>query len=151
MITAELAAKLQASHTMLRRKLPRLLKTHGYSLTTKRQLIFSALVQAPLTTQEIFVKLKNQSKSIDLASIYRNLQIFEELGLVQAVQLTKGKKHYELISAHHHHHVVCQSCGFIKNITLPSETALLQVATEKTDFQITGHTLEFFGLCAQCQ
>lgn len=136
---------------MLRQQLPRFLKTHGYSSTLKRDLVFSALTQAPLTIQEIFTNLKNQSKSVDLASIYRNLQIFEKLGLVQSVQLTKGKKHYELISSRHHHHVICQSCGFIQDITLPTENLLLQTVAEKTDFEITGHNLEFFGTCMQCQ
>lgn len=127
------------------------LKQKGYRLTKPRQEILKVLQNYPLTVQEIYRSLEKNRIHVDLASIYRSLELFVEMGVVHAIQLGEDKKRYELVdSENHHHHLVCNSCGTIENITF-NEKSLLNEVTAKSVFKIDHHHMEFFGQCKNCQ
>jgi Fur family ferric uptake transcriptional regulator len=104
-----------------------------------------------MTVQEIYSTLRKKKIDIDLASVYRSLELFVEMGVVHIIQLGEDKKRYELIeSDNHHHHLVCNTCGSIEDIAL-DEKILLKEVNSKSDFAIDHHHLEFFGRCKNCQ
>ena len=129
----------------------KLLKNNGYRVTTERQHVINVINEHPLTVQEIYNELKKGQFDIDLASVYRSLNLFVKLGIVRALELGEGKKRYVLVEEHnHHHHLVCNNCGSIENITM-NENYLLKAIDKKSKFKIDHHHLEFFGRCANCQ
>lgn len=128
-----------------------MLKDRGFRVTTARQATLSTLADRPLSASEIHEQLQSQNVSIDLASVYRSLELFVDLGLVHAIHLGEDRKRYELVDAdNHHHHLVCNSCGSIEDIALQQESFLEEVQRVST-FKVDHHHLEFFGTCQSCQ
>jgi len=125
-------------------------KKSGYSLTAARRTVFAALQgEEPLTMHE----LVGRCEGIDRASIYRTIALFEQLGIIQRLQMG-WKYKLELTGGfvHHHHHLSCVRCG--KVIPLPEdanlEKRLLQLAASQ-NFEAQSHQLEIRGLCTDCR
>lgn len=126
------------------------LKLDGASLTRPRQLVFEALrIDNPLTMSEL---LKSLSNKIDRASIYRTIQLFEKLGVVQRLQI--GWKYKLELSDNyspHHHHLTCLNCN--KVLTINEEKQLerqILSISRKHNFTATDHQIEIRGICAEC-
>ncbi len=121
----------------------------GKRMTLPRKLVVDALSknEKPMTAQEIYSKMKNQ---VDLASVYRNLELLSKTNKVNQYEFGDGKKRYEMVKRDHHHHLICQNCGEVENIEM-KEAELMEKVKNKSGFKIERHSLEFFGLCANCQ
>lgn len=128
-----------------------ILRQKGYRLTNQRQQILDALTTSPQSVQEVITALKGKSESIDRVTVYRTLDCFVDLGVVGKTQFKDKVAKYELLTeAHHHHHLVCDHCGSVEDIAL-NEAFLIRKVSEQTNFQVKSHSLEFFGLCANCK
>lgn len=131
-------------------QLARALKRHGQSLTTPRRVVFEALQgQEPLTMHEL-VEL---ASSVDRASVYRTVALFEQLGVVERLQ-TGWKYKLELSDDfhEHHHHATCLLCG--TSLIVPEDMAIehhLQHLARGLNFQLERHQLELQGYCTKCQ
>lgn len=103
----------------------------------------------PLTISEIHSKLKN--KKTDLATVYRTINLFAELRVVNEIDFKDEFKRYELIyDRHHHHHIVCRKCKTVENV----ETCVLdelENLLKKKGYSEISHSLEFFGICRSCR
>lgn len=127
------------------------LRNSGFSVTKARQLVFDALErQEPQSMSEISNQLRG---TIDRASIYRTIALFEKLGIVQRLQL--GWKYKIELSdkfSYHHHHISCTNCHQVfplrEDRTL--EAAMNSLAREY-GFTPVSHQAEIQGLCSQCQ
>lgn len=129
----------------------KLIKEKGYRLTKPREEILKVLESYPLTAQEIHNALVLKHISVDLASVYRSLELFVDMGIVHAIELGENKRRYELVDEkNHHHHLICNSCGNIEDISV-DEKKLLTEVDKKSKFKIDHHHLEFFGTCSRCQ
>jgi Fur family ferric uptake transcriptional regulator len=117
--------------------------------TEPRIAILSALIgrHGPYTVDEI-ADLK-EAKGIDRVTIYRCLAAFEEIGIVQRCEFGDGVSRYEYARGHHHHHVVCRQCGQLEAIEQCIPGALTQ-AVQNLGYSNVTHSLEFFGVCHQC-
>jgi Fur family transcriptional regulator, ferric uptake regulator len=126
------------------------LKSAGYSMTSVRQTIFIALENnEPRTMQQIIKSVHN----VDRASVYRNLSLFEKLGIVH--RLVSGWKYkIELADKfhYHHHHITCTKCS---NTTEIKEDNTLEqrikILATSMGFKPTTHQLEINGICKNCQ
>lgn len=126
------------------------LKTQGYSLTAARKVVFEALqYQEPQSMRDVV----SRCKAIDRASVYRTVALFEQLGIVQRLQM--GWKYRLELSDdfhEHHHHLHCTHCG--KTTALPEDLELeksLHAMAEAHNFQLQSHQLELSGTCQNCQ
>ncbi|OGG34879.1 hypothetical protein A2363_00040 [Candidatus Gottesmanbacteria bacterium RIFOXYB1_FULL_47_11] len=127
------------------------LQQKGYRFTKQRQQIFDALTSSPQSVEEIIASLRNKDISIDRVTVYRTLDCFVNLNLVGKTQFKDKTAKYELLTmANHHHHLVCDKCGSVEDIPL-DDSILLKRVHKQTDFQVNSHSLEFFGICANCQ
>lgn len=127
------------------------LKEKGHRLTKPRQEIVKVLADYPLTVQEIYSRLLKKNIHIDLASVYRNLELLLDMGVVYVLELGEGKKRYELVNKDkHHHHLICNNCGSIQDIVI-NEHEIMNEVTTKSQFKVDHHHLEFYGWCANCQ
>lgn len=102
----------------------------------------------PLTISEIHGKIKN--RKIDVATVYRTISLFAELGIVYEIDFKDEFKRYELIyDRHHHHHIVCRKCKRVENVEACVLNELEKLLNKKGYTDIS-HSLEFFGLCEKC-
>jgi Fe2+ or Zn2+ uptake regulation protein len=126
------------------------LQQKGYRFTKQRQQIFDSLTSSPQSVEEIIASLRNKDISIDRVTVYRTLDCFVDLGIVGKTQFKDKTAKYELVTvANHHHHLVCDKCGSVEDIPL-DDSILLKRVRKQTDFQVNSHSLEFFGICANC-
>jgi len=127
-----------------------LLKQHGSFATKTRVELFKYLQSSPaVSMQKLIADLPSQ----DQATIYRNVKLFEKLGIVNRLQLGWNSK-LELSSQFHdhHHHMSCIKCG--KVIAWEEDPAIelrIQTVAMKLGFMPQDHQLEIRGLCQQCQ
>ena len=105
----------------------------------------------PLDVQTMIDYLNKEDIKTDPATVFRIVNLFKEKGLLQSIQLHEGKFRYELSSKPHHHHFVCEQCGGIQDISDFSIKKIEEEIQKKRHLTITSHSLEFFGICADCQ
>lgn len=134
----------------LREKLQRLLTDKGYSVTRQRLAVFEVLLRAntPLST----VRLADQLSEVDKASVYRTVELFEEIGIAQRVW-TGFKSKVELSDAFspHHHHFTCVNCGKVIGVVSDRFEAELKELENKHGFKLTRHSIELSGYCSDCK
>ena len=112
---------------------------------------FLEFTDQPVDTQSIINYLKKERINADPATIFRMMNDFVEKGITKEVQLVKGKVHYELISKGDHHHLICEKCGRIEAVEDNFVPLMEKELAKKHEFLIKRHSLEFFGLCRNCQ
>ena len=133
------------------------LKKKGYKLTPQRRAIVDTIIQSEgkhLTAEEIYDEVKKICPEIGLATVYRTIQLFEQIGLVSKLQLNDGCSRYEIVHSderHLHHHLICNIC----NAVIEVEDDLLEQLEEKIKkqykFKILDHSVKFYGICEECQ
>jgi Fe2+ or Zn2+ uptake regulation protein len=107
--------------------------------------------QKPLSIKEL--KKFIGADGPDIATLYRNTESLTAEGMLVRVNLGAKNAAYELASRGHHHHLICSSCGLINDITIVSRPGLnAQALAQTKDFSsVSGHSLEFFGICKKCK
>lgn len=128
-----------------------LLKKGGFSLTQARRVVFDLLLdQEPQSMQ---VLTQRASGKVDRATVYRNVELFERLGIAHRLNIGwKYKIELSDIFTKHHHHFYCTNCQKTYSLSPNSmlETMIDSVSS-KDDFSPRGHQLEIYGLCANCR
>ena len=121
--------------------------------TRQRQLILEIIEQADrhVDADEIYRQARQKSPSISLSTVYRNLQLFKELRLVEEHQLDGMRRYYESTSSSKHHHMVCLGCGRVFEFTCPSTERIKSRLSREEGFKVTGVDVRLVGYCPQCQ
>jgi Fur family ferric uptake transcriptional regulator len=127
------------------------LKQHGYSHTKARVAVFDTFSkpgQEPLTMHE----LVEQTHSVDRASIYRTVALFEALGIVQRIHIGwKYKLELSDIFANHHHHLTCLDCKRMIELSEGDLEVIIKRLSHDMHFTPVSHQLEIQGYCQACQ
>lgn len=134
-------------------KIIELLKDNRIKVTNERTSIIGVLrkTNLPLTPAEIYLRVKTQLPKTNLTTVYRNLEMLEDLGLLKRLAFNQTGFSYELLTNRpHHHHAVCKKCGRFEDLENISEKFVDKIS-QQTNFKIEDHNLEFFGLCENCQ
>jgi Fe2+ or Zn2+ uptake regulation protein len=129
------------------------LKTKGYKLTPVRKLIIEILINAtsPLSISDLALKLRSKDLSPNKTTFYREVAFLKDLQILQEIDFGDGMKRYE-ISKEHHHHIVCIKCNIVKDVPMEKDlNSKEQKILKDLGFKPIGHSLEFFGLCSNCQ
>ena len=99
----------------------------------------------------VYEQVKQQVPDISLATVYRNLALFKNQGLIQSVGTVNGVERFDG-NTDPHVHFVCTGCGQILDLPqMEVPTSLSDQAAEQTGCRVTGCQLTFSGLCGQCQ
>ena len=132
---------------------------HGQRYTTQRRAIVIVLANSdrPLTIPQMLKRTIGTKRSLAQSSLYRNLAVLENVGVVQRVFSTDDVARYEL-NDHilgHHHHMVCSKCGDIRDVRIPEslETNLdsaLTTLAKRSGFRLDQHRLDLIGRCSKC-
>jgi Fur family transcriptional regulator, ferric uptake regulator len=132
------------------------LRAVGQRLTASREALLDALVTAPrpLTIPEILDDRPRLAQS----SVYRNLVVLEEAGVVHRVVGADEFARWELAEhlTEHHHHLICASCGRVEDVPASaglerSVAAAAAAIRRSTGFRTEHHRLDLVGLCATCE
>jgi len=121
--------------------------------TGQRQLIFEVIQQAEghLDADEIYQQARQKRPNISLSTVYRNLQLFKELGLVEEHQFDGTCRCYEITSQSKHYHLVCLGCGRIFEFECPSVGRLRSKISREDGFKVTDAEVRLVGYCPECQ
>ncbi|HHP7244341.1 MAG TPA: Fur family transcriptional regulator [Elainellaceae cyanobacterium] len=103
-----------------------------------------------ISAQDLYVELRHHGKSMGLATVYRALEALKLEGLIQMRTLASGEALYSLVQEDRHH-LTCLQCGASIPIDECPVHELEHQLNQSYRFKIFYHTLEFFGLCAECQ
>ena len=138
-------------------QLKTMLKEKGYKLTPQRRAVLNIIIENQgqhLNTEEIYDLVKVPCPDIGLATVYRTLQILDEMGLILKINLDDGCSRYEFNyhqEDHQHHHLICKNCGNIIEVGEDLLEPLEEQIAEKYQFKIIDHKVKFFGLCSKCR
>ncbi|MFD6876036.1 MULTISPECIES: Fur family transcriptional regulator [unclassified Streptomyces] len=127
------------------------LRQRGYRLTPQRQLVLEAVdALEHATPDEILVEVRRTASGVNISTVYRTLELLEELGLVSHAHLGHGAPTYHLADRHHHIHLVCRDCTEVIEADL--DVAAEFTAKLRADFGFRTDMKHFaiFGLCEEC-
>ncbi len=127
------------------------LRHSGGRMTKKRERVLGALFtfDRPAAAEEI--RERAELPSSDLVTVYRNLETFESLGVLQRVPLENGTHLFELTAPdEHYHHLICRECHKAERIDLCVSHEVVNKAKSHGYTEIA-HVMEVYGLCKECR
>ncbi|ABO51150.1 ferric uptake regulator, Fur family [Desulforamulus reducens MI-1] len=127
------------------------LKEKGVKVTPQRQAILKAFLDTENkhpSAEEIHLEVIQSFPGVSLDTVYRNLNMLKQLGILRELNLGERRVRYEMGSDSHHHHLICTQCGAAEEIHYcPLQFLELD---KKNKFKIQSHHFEIFGLCEKC-
>jgi Fur family ferric uptake transcriptional regulator len=128
------------------------LRRQGYRLTPQREMIVQAIAHAGchMTAEEIFEQLQARTHAVNIATVYRTLELLAELGLVSRCDLGSGKVCYATLRHGPHGHLVCRQCGRVLDADYRLIEPLAEQLREQYGFEADLNHLAISGLCADC-
>lgn len=133
------------------------LKDKGYKLTKQRKIVFDAILEQKekhVTIEELYNSIKVNDPNIGLTTVYRTVQIFCDMDILEKVSLDDGMVRYELISDednHRHHHLICNGCGKVVEVKEDLMDSIEKIFEENYGFRVSNHQTKFYGLCRECR
>ena len=126
----------------------RRLGTIGFRSTAPRRAVLHAIQDSPgpFTVEDLL----SGTPSVGRATVFRTIKLLQELDLVCRVPLEDGSIRYQLSEGTHHHHLVCRACGRFTEFSDPEIDARIDEQAAANGFHLQGHSLELYGLCADC-
>ncbi|MGH9615686.1 MAG: Fur family transcriptional regulator [Acidobacteriaceae bacterium] len=125
---------------------------HGLAATHQRQVLFEVVqgMTGHPSLEEIYARVRRRIPSISLATVYKNLHLFVESGIVGEVSLHHGSLRIETNRAAHHH-LVCRGCKSITDLDEKSFKLKMEPARVSPAFQVERYSIEVIGLCPACR
>ena len=125
----------------------------GHPLTSQRRRLLNLVRDAGghIDAKELYRRANSQDESISLATVYRGLRLFKDLGLVQERRLGQLRCCYEIKRSVEHQHLVCQSCGKIIEFKTLLVQKLIGKVQHEHGFDVTRAELCLEGYCPQCK
>jgi len=125
----------------------------GYFVTEPRRVVAQLVAERDchFTANDLVGEAKRARLGVGRATVFRALELFEQLGLVERLDLPNGEHAYVVCRPAHHHHVICTACGRSAEV---GDLGLASIAADvesQTGFTLDSHRLEFYGLCSECR
>ncbi|KYD22736.1 hypothetical protein B4135_1219 [Caldibacillus debilis] len=127
------------------------LKESGIRITPQRHAILEYLINSMShpTADEIYKALEGKFPNMSVATVYNNLRVFREAGLVKELTYGDSSSRFDFATSDHYH-AICEKCGKIVDFHYPSLNEVEQFAAHVTNFKVSHHRLEIYGLCEDC-
>jgi len=128
------------------------LKSTGVRITPQRHAILEFLIQSMIhpTADDIYRALEQKFPNMSVATVYNNLRVFREAGLVKELTYGDSSSRFDFVT-NDHYHIICDSCGKIVDFHYPGLDEVEQLAAHVTGFQVNGHRMEIHGTCPTCE
>jgi len=131
----------------------RFLRQQGYRLTPQREMVVLAILdqEGHFTAEEVYRHMRQQSEAVNIATIYRTLDLLCDLGILTAFQVSGEPLRYERADGPSHHHLICRRCGTMVDLPDQALRPLQEALLEQYDFAAEFRHMAIFGLCARCR
>jgi Fur family ferric uptake transcriptional regulator len=128
------------------------LRSHGLRVSAARRLVLEALfaADAPISAEQVADGLAGRLPPSDLASVYRNLETLEEMGLVRHFHLGHGPGLYAPTGAGDREYLVCDSCNAVTTVRSPEMEPVRQLIQDRFGYEARFGHFPIVGLCADC-
>lgn len=127
------------------------LRSRGYRLTPQRQLVLDAVTSlGHATPEDAFNWVRERSAGVNISTVYRTLELLEDLGLVKHTHLGHGAPTYHASAAPEHVHLVCRDCDDVIEVAPDLVTPLVDTLRRDVGFQADVGHLTVFGQCRRC-
>jgi Fe2+ or Zn2+ uptake regulation protein len=129
------------------------LRACGYRLTPQRLAVIQVLREATehLTPSQVLERTQSIRSAVGLTTVYRTLDLLEELGFVRRLHAGGGCQAYATVRERAGHHLVCRRCHQVVDFPCQGLTGLIEQTAQRTGFAVASHLLELEGLCPACQ
>ena len=120
--------------------------------TKQREVILEELnkVKTHPTADEIYDRVRKRLPNISLGTVYRNLEVLSESGVIKKLDLAGTQKRFDG-DTHDHYHVRCKRCGCVDDLPGRPIPHIDRLIEEMSDYLIESHRLEFMGYCPACR
>ena len=129
------------------------IKQRGHRMTPQRVAILRALVMhaGHPAVEELHRELVPQYPSMSLATVYKTVTLLKQMNEILELEFSSRDNRFDGNNPHPHPHLICTSCGRIMDPAVPNLAEIMDHLHETTDFIVTSHRMDFYGLCPDCQ
>jgi Fur family ferric uptake transcriptional regulator len=128
------------------------LRERGYRLTPQRELILGAVHElGHATPDEVLAHVRERASSVNVSTVYRTLEVLEELGLVRHAHLSDRAPTYHSTTGPAHAHLVCRACGRVSELPVETLTPMTERLESEHNFVPDVGHLTVFGHCQDCR
>lgn len=134
-----------------------IMRNRAYKLTPQRQTVLKIFLKHAdqhLSAEDVYQLVKPLYPDIGMATVYRTLDIFADLGVLQKNDFGDGRSRYQFSRQdehHHHHHLICLRCGSVSEFDDDLLESLETMIGKRNKFKVVDHVLKFYGYCEKCQ
>jgi Fur family transcriptional regulator, ferric uptake regulator len=127
------------------------LRASGHRLTAQRQLVLEAVAElGHATPEDVCAKVRETAHGVNISTVYRNLELLEELGLVAHAHLNHGAPTYHATSEAPHVHLVCARCDRVESVSPELVADVVSRLGNERGFSVDIRHVTFSGLCKEC-
>jgi len=122
----------------------------GYRVTAPRRAVADLIASRTghFTSSDLLEEARARQLRIGRATLFRNVELFVELGALERLDLPSGEHAYVACEPEqHHHHVVCRACGRSAEVEDSGLQAVVADIAQRSGYEINVHRLELFGYC----
>lgn len=133
-----------------------ILKRGGYKITNQRKVVLEILYahrKAHLTVDEVYQYVRETNPEIGLATVYRNIQILNRLGIIEKISFDDKDIRYEIFYEDipvHHYHLICKKCGDVDELELDFMDRYKDLLESTKGFMAEDAQIKIYGLCNNC-
>lgn len=133
------------------------LQQSPYKVTPQRETIVKILVENEdehLSAEDLYFILKEVNPDIGLATVYRTLDIFYDLKILEKITFGNGISKYHLrqkLETGMHHHLICTKCHNINTVSNPIFNKLIEYVNSEYEFELQDDTIALYGTCKECK
>jgi Fur family ferric uptake transcriptional regulator len=132
--------------------LAEVLRSKGLRLTAQRQLVLEAVHGlGHATPEQVHVAVREVAAGVNITTVYRTLELLEELGLVTHTHLSHGSPTYHSVGDQQHVHLVCRSCGTVDEVEPVLLGPLAELLEQQRGFMVDIGHVALFGVCRACR
>lgn len=133
-----------------------ILKEGGYKITNQRKVVLETLYthrKAHLTVDEVYQYVRETNPEVGLATVYRNIQILNRLGIIEKISFDDRDVRYEIFYEDiplHHYHLICKQCGAVDEIELDFIDHYKEKIKSTINFDAIDAQIKIYGICGEC-
>jgi len=128
------------------------LRSHGYRVTDQRVAVLEAVEElGHATPEEICTRVQVNSPRVNLSTVYRTLEVLEEVGLVTHAHLGHGSPTYHSVDDDLHIHLVCRSCDLVDSVPAEVAAPFLDALRQSRGFSTDVGHMAVHGVCRDCR
>ncbi len=126
--------------------------TNPTRMTKQRKIILEELrmMTTHPSADEIYDRVRHRLPKVSLGTVYRNLELLSKTGEIRKIYMSNEGMRFDP-NTHYHHHIQCLKCNCVHDIMATVSEQINSAAHNESGFEIVGHSLNFQGICPNCQ